>query len=210
EGRVQLIVGTFSHGQGHETAFAQILSEKLGVPFDSIDFIQGDTDYVKVGLGTGGSRSSQMGGVATARAANQVIEKAKRIAAHALEAAEADIEFRDGTFSVAGTDLRMTIQEVARLAFDPSKLPAGMEPGLDETCLYERSTECNFPNGAHICEVEIDPGRGAEGVDGCAGGGADGAPRDPRLGVGQEHAGAPAGLGDALLGHTADAQDAAR
>lgn len=210
EGRVQLIVGTFSHGQGHETAFAQILSEKLGVPFDSIDFIQGDTDYVKVGLGTGGSRSSQMGGVATARAANQVIEKAKRIAAHALEAAEADIEFRDGTFSVAGTDLRMTIQEVARLAFDPSKLPAGMEPGLDETCLYERSTECNFPNGAHICEVEIDPDTGALKVDRYTCVDDCGTIINPMLVVGQVHGGVAQGLGQALLEHTAYERETAQ
>src|SRR5690606_31114518 len=128
DGRVTLTVGTFNHGQGHETAFAQILSEKLGVPFDGIDFKQGDTAFVAFGNGTGGSRSSQMGGVATARAADQVIEKAKRIAAHALEAAEADIEFDDGRFTVAGTDLQVSIQEVARMALDPGKLPEGMEP----------------------------------------------------------------------------------
>src|SRR3546814_2792070 len=115
EGRAQLIVGTFSHGQGHETAFAQILSQKLGIPFDAIDFIQGDTDFVSLGNGTGGSRSSQMGGVSTVRAAEQVIEKARRIAAHAIEAAEADIEFHDGAFSVAGTDLTRSEEHTSEL-----------------------------------------------------------------------------------------------
>ncbi|MFN4089837.1 MAG: xanthine dehydrogenase family protein molybdopterin-binding subunit [Alphaproteobacteria bacterium] len=203
EGRAQLIVGTFSHGQGHETAFAQILSEKLGIPFDAIDFVQGDTDFVSFGNGTGGSRSSQMGGVATVRAAGQVIEKAKRIAAHVLEAAEADIEFAAGTFSVAGTDLRLTIAEVARLAADPAKLPEGMEPGLDETCRYQRATECNFPNGAHVCEVEIDPETGAVRVDRYTCIDDCGTIINPMLIEGQVHGGIAQGLGQALLEYTA-------
>ncbi|MET4701595.1 carbon-monoxide dehydrogenase large subunit [Constrictibacter sp. MBR-5] len=203
EGRAQLVVGTFSHGQGHETAFAQILSEKLGIPFDDIDFAQGDTDFVSFGNGTGGSRSSQMGGVATVRAANQVIEKAKRIAAHAIEAAEADIEFEAGAFAVAGTDLSISLREVAKLAADPSKLPEGMTPGLDETCLYERSTECNFPNGAHICEVEIDPETGKLHVDRYTCVDDCGTIINPMLIAGQVHGGVAQGLGQALLEHTA-------
>src|SRR5437763_1742936 len=156
DGRVTLIMGTFSHGQGHETAFSQIVAQKLGLPFDLIEFRQGDTEFVKAGNGTGGSRSSQMGGVATARACDQVIEKAKRLAAHALEAAAADITFNNGAFEVVGTDLRMSLRDVAALAQNPAKLPEGETPGLDETCLYRRPTEVNFPNGAHIAEVEID------------------------------------------------------
>ena len=155
-GRVELIMGTFSHGQGHETAFSQIVAQKLGVPFDMIDFRQGDTEFVKAGNGTGGSRSSQMGGVATARACDQVIEKAKRLAAHALEAAAADITFNNGAFEVVGTDLRMSLRDVAALAQNPAKLPEGETPGLDETCLYRRPTEVNFPNGAHVAEIEVD------------------------------------------------------
>jgi carbon-monoxide dehydrogenase large subunit len=203
QGRVQLIVGTFSHGQGHETAFAQILSQKLGVPFDAIDFLQGDTRFVKNGSGTGGSRSSQMGGVASARAADQVIAKARRIAAHALEASVEDVASRRGVFEVAGTDLRMTLAEVARLAQDPAKLPEGEAPGLDETCLYERPTECNFPNGAHIAEVEIDSDTGKievvkyTCVDDC------GVIINPLLVAGQVHGGMAMGLGQALLEHTA-------
>src|SRR5438270_354669 len=119
DGRVTLIMGTFSHGQGHETAFSQIVAQKIGVPFEMIDFRQGDTEFVKVRNGTGGSRSSQMGGVATARACDQVIEKAKRLAAHALEAAAADITFNNGAFEVVGTDLRMSLPDVAALAQYP-------------------------------------------------------------------------------------------
>jgi carbon-monoxide dehydrogenase large subunit len=207
EGRVQLVVGTFSHGQGHETAFAQILSQKLGVRFDQIDFLQGDTQFVKAGNGTGGSRSSQMGGVASARAADQIIAKAKRIAAHAFEAAVEDILFQRGSFIVAGTDLKVTLQQVAVLAQDPAKLPEGEKPGLDETCLYERTTECNFPNGAHIAEVEIDPDTGKVAIvkytciDDC------GVIINPLLVAGQVHGAIAQGLGQAVLEHTAyDAQ----
>ena len=203
DGRIELTMGTFSHGQGHETAFSQIVSQKLGVPFDLIDFRQGDTDFVKVGNGTGGSRSSQMGGVSTARACDQVIEKAKRIAAHVLEAAAADIAYRGGAFEVVGTDLKLTLREVARLAQDAAKLPEGETPGLDETCLYKRPTECNFPNGAHVAEVEIDAETGLvevvkyTAVDDC------GVLINPMLVAGQVHGGVGQGLGQAVLENTA-------
>ena len=200
-GRVEAIVGTFSHGQGHETAFSQIIAQKLAVPLDAIDFRQGDTDFVKLGNGTGGSRSSQMGGVASARACDQVIEKARRLAAHALEAAAEDVRFRDGVFEVAGTDLRMSLREVAELAQDPSRLPEGERPGLDETCLYRRPTECNFPNGAHVAEVEIDPETGRLSVarytcvDDC------GVVINPLIVKGQITGGVAQGLGQAALEH---------
>ena len=203
DGTVSLVVGTFNHGQGHETAFAQVLHQKLGIAFEDIRLLQGDTEFVSYGNGTGGSRSSQMGGVAIARAADQVVEKAKRIAAQALEASTTDIEFADARFSVAGTDLSMTLMRVAELARDPASLPEGEEPGLDETCLYERSTECNFPNGAHICEVEVDPDTGGvevakyTAVDDC------GVIINPLLVAGQVHGGVGQGLGQALLEHTA-------
>jgi carbon-monoxide dehydrogenase large subunit len=203
EGRVQLIMGTFSHGQGHETAFAQIVSQKLGVPFDSIDLLQGDTAFVSAGNGTGGSRSSQMGGVASARASAQVIAKAKRLAAHALEAAEADIVYKNGVLEVGGTDLRISLRDLAVLALDPAKLPDGEKPGLAETCNYQRPTECNFPNGAHIAEVEIDPDTGRvvvakyTCVDDC------GVIINPLLVAGQVHGGVAMGLGQAMLEYTA-------
>jgi carbon-monoxide dehydrogenase large subunit len=203
DGRVQLTMGTFSHGQGHETAFSQIVAQKLGVALDAIEFRQGDTDFVEDGNGTGGSRSSQMGGVASARACDQVIEKAKRIAAHALEAAAADIVFRNGGFEVAGTDLRLSLREIAARAADPAALPEGETPGLDETCKYRRPTECNFPNGAHVAEVEIDPETGAieiakyTCVDDC------GVIINPLLVAGQVHGGVAQGFGQAVLEYTA-------
>ena len=203
DGRVTLIMGTFSHGQGHETAFSQIVAQKIGVPFEMIDFRQGDTEFVKVGNGTGGSRSSQMGGVATARACDQVIEKAKRLAAHALEAAAADITFNNGAFEVVGTDLRMSLRDVAALAQNPAKLPEGETPGLDETCLYRRPTEVNFPNGAHVAEIEVDAETGRvevvkyTAVDDC------GVLINPLLVIGQVQGGVCQGLGQAVLEHTA-------
>ena len=202
DGKAQLFVGTYNHGQGHETAFGQILSEKLGIDFHNIDFHQGDTAVIPKGNGTGGSRSSQMGGVAIARAADLVIEKAKKIAAHKMEAAAADIEFNDGIFTVAGTDLSLPISEVARAAYDPDEIPDDEELGLDEDILYERDTECNFPNGCHIAEVELDKETGEievvaySAVDDC------GIIINPLIVRGQVHGGVAMGLGQALTERT--------
>lgn len=201
EGRARLTVGTFSHGQGHETAFAQILSEKLGLPFDAIDLIQGDSDVVLKGGGTGGSRSSQMGGVATSRAATLIVEKAKRIAAHLLEAGVADIEFLNGRFSVAGTDIATSWPAVIAAAHDPARLPPGETPGLDEQLTYTRDTECNFPNGCHVAEVEIDPTTGEVSIANYAAVDDVGVPINPMLVHGQCHGGIMAGIGQAMLEH---------
>ncbi len=199
EGKARLVVGTFSHGQGHETAFAQIIHARLGIPFDDVELIQGDTDVVEQGFGTGGSRSSQMGGVATSRASDAVLVKARRIAAHLLEAAEADIE-RDGTrFRVAGTDLGIGWAEVAAAANDPARLPAGEAPGLDERVLYKRDSECNFPNGCHVAEVEIDPDTGLLQVVNYACVDDVGNVINPMLVHGQSHGGIAQGLGQAVL-----------
>ncbi|MCH9674564.1 MAG: xanthine dehydrogenase family protein molybdopterin-binding subunit [Gammaproteobacteria bacterium] len=202
DGKLSVIVGTFSHGQGHETAFLQILNEKLGINFDQVNFMQGDTDFVKYGLGTGGSRSSQMGGVAVARASDQIIDKARKIAAHVLEAAEADVEFAAGRYSVAGTDLSISLDEVVKFAL-AGTAPEDLDVTLDETCRYQRSTECNFPNGCHVCEVEIDPDTGK--VDVVAYSAVDDCGRiiNPMLVAGQVHGGVAMGLGQALLEHTA-------
>lgn len=203
DGKAELYMGTYSHGQGHETAFSQILSEKLGIDFHDIGFHQGDTAVIPQGNGTGGSRSSQMGGVAVSRAAELVIEKARKIAAHKMEAAADDVEFENGVFTVAGTDLSMSISEVARTAYDPDQLPEGEEPGLDEDILYERDTECNFPNGCHICEVELDEETGEievvsySAVDDC------GVVINPLIVRGQVHGGVAMGLGQALTEKTA-------
>jgi carbon-monoxide dehydrogenase large subunit len=199
EGKAELRVGTFSHGQGHETAFAQIVSERLGVPFDSIVLIQGDTDEIAQSGGTGGSRSSQMGGVAVLRASNAVVEKAKRIAAHLLEAAPEDLEQTDGRFRVAGTDLGLDWARVVAAANDPASLPEGETPGLDEALTYTRDTECNFPNGCHVAEVEIDPDTGHVTLARYAAVDDVGRVINPLLVHGQMHGGIMTGIGQALL-----------
>lgn len=201
EGRARLTVGTFSHGQGHETAFAQVLSEKLGIPYEAIDFVQGDTEVVEKGAGTGGSRSSQMGGVAITRAAGLVVEKGKRIAAHLLEAGVADVEFAEGRFRVAGTDLSVTWDRVIAAAHDPARLPPGETPGLDEQLVYRRDTECNFPNGCHVAEVEIDPETGHVALVNYAAVDDVGVVINPMLVHGQCHGGIMSGIGQAMLEH---------
>ncbi|PWS35756.1 carbon monoxide dehydrogenase [Falsiroseomonas bella] len=199
DGKARLHVGTFSHGQGHETAFAQIVHSRLGIPFEDVVLVQGDTDVIETGGGTGGSRSSQMGGVATLRASNAVLDKAKRIAAHMLEASVADVELDGARFRVAGTDLAVTWPQVIALANDRKRLPEGETPGLDEKVLYKRDTECNFPNGCHVAEVEIDPETGVLEVVRYAAVDDVGNVINPMLVHGQSHGGIAQGLGQAVL-----------
>ncbi len=162
-GSAILLMGTKTHGQGHETAFKQILCERLGIDPNEVKFIDGDTDRVAFGMGSNGSRSMVVGGGALTFAAQKVIDKGKKLAAHLLEAAEADIEFADGRFTVAGTDRALPLKDVARAAFQPARLPEGMEPGLFEHATYAPSLN-TFPNGCHVCELEIDPETGARGA----------------------------------------------
>ena len=154
-----LLMGTKAHGQGHETAFKQIVCERLGLDPNDIQYIDGDTDRVAFGMGSNGSRSMVVGGSALHLAAGKVIDKGKRLAAHLLEAAEADLEFADAKFIVAGTDRSIPLTQVARASFQSARLPPGMEPGLFENATYapERAT---FPNGCHVCKVEVDPETG--------------------------------------------------
>jgi carbon-monoxide dehydrogenase large subunit len=158
-GSALLLMGTKTHGQGHETVFKQILYEKLGLDPNEVVFIDGDTDRVAFGMGSNGSRSMVTGGGALSFAADKIIDKGRRLAAHVMEAAVADVEFADGKFAIAGTDRAIALKEVARASFQPARLPAGMEPGLIEHATYapERAT---YPNGCHICEIEIDPETG--------------------------------------------------
>src|SRR5262249_34010366 len=158
-GSVTVSVGTHDHGQGHQTTFRQIISDKLGIPPDRIRFHCGDTDDVMIGTGTFGSRSTACGGTAMPMAAEKIIAKGRRLAAHMLEAGEGDIEFAGGKFVVAGTDQAVGLAEVARAAFVPANLPKGMEPGLFETGTFDGGQR-TFPNGCHIAEVEIDPRTG--------------------------------------------------
>ncbi|HEY8611089.1 MAG TPA: xanthine dehydrogenase family protein molybdopterin-binding subunit [Roseomonas sp.] len=199
EGRAEIRVGTFSHGQGHETAFAQIVAERLGLDPKNITFIQGDTDEIEKGTGTGGSRSSQMGGVAVLRSSNAVLEKARRIAAHLLEAAPDDVELEDGRFRIAGTDLGLDWSRVVAAAHDPAQLPHGETPGLDEALTYTRDTECNFPNGCHVAEVEVDPDTGRVELVRYAAVDDVGNVINPLLVHGQMHGGIMTGIGQALM-----------
>jgi carbon-monoxide dehydrogenase large subunit len=192
------VTGSISHGQGHATIQTQILVDRLGVDPEKIKFIQGDTEAVAFGMGTGGSRSTTMSGGAIVMVADKVIAKGKKLAAHMLEAAEADMEFKDGRFSIAGTDRSIGIHDVAKAAFDLGKLPKGMEPGLYETATY-RASSGNFPNGSHVCEVEIDPDTGVTNmvgywvVDDC------GTVINPMLVKGQIMGGIAQGMGQVLM-----------
>ena len=156
-GKVQVMTGTHSHGQGHETTFAQVVAEKLGVPYEDIDVIHGDTDKTPVGMGTYGSRSLAVGGEAMVNACKKIVDKGKKIAAHLMEAAEADIEFKDGQFTVAGTDKSVGIGQVAFTAYVPHNYPQGVEPGLEESAFFD-PPNFTYPSGTYVCELEVDPG----------------------------------------------------
>src|SRR3984893_6560489 len=159
-GQVTVLIGTHNHNQGHETTFAQIVSEKLGVSFDNVDIVFGDTDRVQFGMGTYGSRSLVVGGAALSKASDKVVTKGKKIAAHLLEAGEHDIQFEAGVFSVAGTDRSKTFQEIAGAAYVPHNYPLEvLEPGLEEQAYYD-PVNFTYPGGCHIAEVEIDPDTG--------------------------------------------------
>ena len=164
-GGVTIVSGSVSHGQGHATIQTQILADRLGIDPEQVNYIQGDTDKVTFGVGTGGSRSTTMSGSALVLVADKIIDKARDLAAHLLEASEADIDFAEGKFTIAGTDREIGIHEVAQAAFQLNKLPADMEPGLYETATY-RSPAGNFPNGCHVCEVEVDPDTGVTEIVG--------------------------------------------
>ncbi len=197
-GQATLLMGTIHQGQGHETTFKQIAIEKLGLAPEDIRFVDGDTDVVAFGTGTNGSRSTVIGGTAVTIAADKIIAKAKKIAAHMLEASEADVQFNDGRFSIAGTDRGLGLKEVARAAFLPNRIPKGMEPGLYETGTFSPPQD-TFPNGCHVCEVEIDPETGAVAVDRYAVVDDVGTVINPKLLKGQIHGGVAQGLGQVLM-----------
>ena len=201
-GTVTVIVGSISNGQGHETAYAQLMADKLGVAFESVRVIEGDSDAIaEMSSGNGGSHFLQIAGPSLLGAADKIIAKAKRIAAHLLEASERDMEFTEGTFRVAGTDRTKTIVEVAKAAFNPDGLPADIDPGLDESHYYRREANA-YPNGCHVCEVEIDPETGAVQVVRYTAVDDFGRILNPMLVAGQVHGGVAQGLGQALLEHT--------
>jgi len=158
-GSATLFSGSVTQGQGHETTFKQVVCDRLGIDPRNVTYVQGDTDTVFFGEGTGGSRSATMSGAAFTMASDRIIEKAKAIAAHMLDVDAAKVNFADGMFSSTETNRTITIEEIAQSAHNPKNLPAGMEPGLIATAVYHGTQE-NFPNGCHVCEVEIDPETG--------------------------------------------------
>ncbi|MGE5158231.1 MAG: xanthine dehydrogenase family protein molybdopterin-binding subunit [Gemmatimonas sp.] len=194
---VRLITGTLDYGQGHATPFAQVLSAQLGVPFENIRLEQGDSDIVHTGNGTGGSRSITASGMAIVEASRLVIEKGKRAAAHLLEASEADIEFGDGRFTIAGTDRAIDIMELAKRMRD-GKMPEGVPDTLD----VDHTTEpvpSAFPNGCHVAEVEVDPDTGVVQIVRYTGVNDFGTVVNPMLVAGQLHGGVAQGIGQALM-----------
>jgi len=199
-GTVTIVAGTFSHGQGHETTFAQMVSEWLGVPFESIRFVQGDTDKVPFGRGTYAARSSMIGGSALRMAADKIIERAKLMAADLMEIAPVDLEFVDGTFKVAGVQAAMPLTEVAKAFFYPRGITDKHGVGLDASGTWSTEKE-NFPNGCHICEVEVDPDTGEVSIDKYAIVEDLGVVINPMIAEGQTHGGLAQGLGQALVEH---------
>ena len=200
-GSVTVFAGTHSHGQGHATTFAQIVSSRLGVAYDNIEVSEGDTGQTQFGMGTYGSRSASVGGSAIAKACDKIIAKGRKIAAHLLEASEADIEFEDGTFRVSGTDRSKSIAEVAFAAYVPHNYPLDeLEPGLNEQAFFD-PVNFNFPYGAYICEVEVDPETGVTRVDRFTAVDDVGTVINPIIVHGQVHGGVVQGVGQALLEH---------
>src|SRR5712691_5607082 len=197
-GSATVLMGTKNQGQGHETTFKQILNERLGLDPAEVRYIDGDTDRVAFGMGTMGSRSTVVGGTALWMAADKVIAKGMKIAARLLEAAEADIVFADGRFRVAGTDRAVALKEVARAAFLPAQLPPGLEPGLYETGTFAPK-QATWPNGCHVCEVEVDPDTGAVALDRYVIADDVGTVINPVTLKGQIHGGVAQGVGQALM-----------
>ncbi|RUX66446.1 xanthine dehydrogenase family protein molybdopterin-binding subunit [Mesorhizobium sp. M7A.F.Ca.US.014.04.1.1] len=197
-GTIEVLTGSHSHGQGHETTFAQLVNERFGVPLDSVSIVHGDTDKVQMGMGTYGSRSGAVGMSAIVKALDKVEAKAKKIAAHLLEADEGDIVIENGALKVAGTDKNVPWFQMALAAYTAHNLPGGMEPGLKETAFYDPSN-FTFPAGCYICEVEVDPETGVTEIVQFVAADDFGNIINPMIVEGQVHGGLAQGIGQALL-----------
>lgn len=197
-GTVEVLTGSHSHGQSHETTFAQLVSQRLGLPMENISIVHGDTDKVQFGMGTYGSRSGAVGMSAIFKALDKVEAKAKKIAAHLMEASEGDIEISNGEVRVAGTDKKLAWAQVALGAYTAHNLPQGMEPGLKEGAFYD-PTNFTFPAGCYICEVEIDPQTGHTEIVQFVAADDFGKLINPMVVEGQVHGGIAQGVGQAML-----------
>ncbi len=198
-GKVSVFTGSHSHGQGHETTFAQVVAERLGIPFDDVEIVHGDTGRVPFGMGTYGSRSLAVGGSAIVKAVDKVIAKGRKIAAHLLEAAESDIVFEAGQFRVCGTAKAKAFAEVSLAAYVPHHYPLeALEPGLNENAFYD-PTNFTYPAGSYVCEVEVDPATGTVKVERFSAVDDFGNVVNPMIVEGQVHGGIAQGIGQALL-----------
>ena len=197
-GTVEILTGSHSHGQGHETTFAQLVSSRLGIPIDNVSIVHGDTDKVQMGMGTYGSRSGAVGMSAISKALDKIETKAKKVAAYVLEASDADIEFKDGKFSVKGTDKSVDFGSVALQAYIAHKFSGqDLEPGLKESAFWD-PTNFTFPAGVHICEVEIDPETGVTTIEKYTAVDDFGNLINPMIVHGQVHGGIAQGVGQAI------------
>ncbi len=198
-GSVTVFTGSHSHGQGHETTFAQVVAARLGIPVENVDVVHGDTGRVPFGMGTYGSRSISVGGAAIMKALDKIEAKAKKIAAHLMEAGEGDVEFKNGEFSIKGTDKKVAFGQVALTAYVPHNYPLDkLEPGLNETAFYD-PTNFTFPAGTYICETEVDPATGVVRIDRFTAVDDFGTIINPMIVEGQVHGGLVQGIGQALL-----------
>jgi carbon-monoxide dehydrogenase large subunit len=197
-GTIEVLTGSHSHGQGHETTFAQLVSDRFGVPIDSVSIVHGDTDKVQMGMGTYGSRSGAVGMSAIVKALDKVEAKAKKIAAHLMEADEGDIVIENGALKVAGTDKNVPWFQLALAAYTAHNLPSGMEPGLKEGAFYD-PTNFTFPAGCYICEVEVDPETGTTEIVQFVAADDFGKIINPMIVEGQVHGGIAQGVGQAML-----------
>ena len=197
-GTIEVLTGSHSHGQGHETTFAQVVAERFGIPIENVAVIHGDTDKVQFGMGTYGSRSGAVGASAIMKALDKVEAKAKKVAAHLMEASEADIEIANGEVRVAGTDRKKLWHEICLAAYTAHNLPGGMEPGLKEGAFYD-PTNFTFPAGCYVCEVEIDPATGNTEIVQFVAADDFGRLINPMVVEGQVHGGIAQGVGQALL-----------
>jgi carbon-monoxide dehydrogenase large subunit len=198
-GTVTVFTGSHSHGQGHETTFAQVVAGKLGIPVDSVEIVHGDTGRIPFGMGTYGSRSLSVGGTAIVKAVDKIIAKGKKIAAHLLEAADTDMEFDNGEFRVAGTDRKIPFAQVALTAYVPHNFPLDkLEPGLNENAFYD-PTNFTYPAGSYVCEVEVDPETGTVTIEKFVAVDDFGNIVNPMIVEGQVHGGLAQGIGQALI-----------
>ncbi len=206
-GGLVVMTGSHSHGQGHETSFAQVVADMIGIDENMVEIVHGDTANTPMGMGTYGSRSLAVGGSAMVRATEKIIAKARKIAAHLMEASEADIELKNGQFSVAGTDKSVAWGDVTLAAYVPHNYPLeDIEPGLEETAFYDPAN-FTYPAGAYACEVELDPDTGKVTIEGFAAADDFGNVVNPMIVEGQVHGGLAQGIGQALLENCAYDED---